>query len=179
MALDRRGFFKAVSATGLLAAGEVANETAAHAAPLTEKEKLDRIASNTWPIRHIFKGWPNVRPNKDGSQSVALVNNPLAESMKKKYGQITMLDFPQFTKDHFSGVTHMDLFSGLFGDNPDDSQFVEQTGIFDGKPRASREFDPSSSAGRKWLDKMAAKNGRHRHHLPAHFQQRPARPLRT
>ena len=36
--------------------------------------------------------------------------------MKKKYGEITMLDFPQFTKDTFPGVTHMDLFSGLFGD---------------------------------------------------------------
>ena len=26
-----------------------------------------------------------------------------------------MLDFPQFTKDTFPGVSHMDLFSGLFG----------------------------------------------------------------
>ena len=41
--------------------------------------------------------------------------------MKKKYGEITMLDFPQFTKDTFPGVTHMDLFSGLFGDVTDDS----------------------------------------------------------
>src|SRR5206468_8165014 len=34
--------------------------------------------------------------------------------MKEKYGEITMLDFPQFTKDTFPGVTHMDIFSGLF-----------------------------------------------------------------
>ena len=34
--------------------------------------------------------------------------------MKEKYGQITMLDFPQFTKDTFPGVTNMDIFSGLF-----------------------------------------------------------------
>ena len=44
--------------------------------------------------------------------------------MKKKYGEITMLDFPQFTKDTFPGVTHMDLFSGLFGDVTDDSMYT-------------------------------------------------------
>ena len=46
------------------------------------------------------------------------------EQMKAKYGEITMLDFPQFTKDTFPGVTHMDLFSGLFGDVTDDSMFA-------------------------------------------------------
>jgi sugar phosphate isomerase/epimerase len=65
--------------------------------------------------------------------------------MKEKYGEITMLDFPQFTKDTFPGVTHMDLFSGLFGDVTDDSMF------------AGRTFDPSTASGRKWLDKLAAK----------------------
>ncbi len=157
MALDRRGFFKTVSATSLLAAEGAANAAPSGARPLSEKEKLDRIASNTWPIRHIFKGWPNVRPNANGTISPALVDRPLAEGMKKKYGEITMLDFPQFTKDRFPGVTHMDLFSGLFGDMADNSMYVEQTGMFDGRPRTSREFDPSSASGRKWLDKMAAK----------------------
>jgi hypothetical protein len=151
--LDRRGFFKTVSATGLL----VAAEGEAAARPLSEKEKLDRIASNTWPMRHLFKGWPNVRPNANGTISPALVDRSLAEQMRKKYGEITMLDFPQFTKDRFPGVTHMDLFSGLFGDVADDSMYVEQTGMFDGSPRTSREFDPSSPSGRKWLDRMAAK----------------------
>jgi sugar phosphate isomerase/epimerase len=152
MALDRRGFFKTAGATSLLAAAGTAS-----AAPFSEREKLNRIASNTWPIRHIFKGWPNVRPNRDGSQSPALVNSPLSVNMKKKYGEITMLDFPQFTKDRFPGVTHMDLFSGLFGDTGDDSMYVEQTGMFDGRQRSSREFDPAGAAGRKWLDRMAAK----------------------
>ncbi|MDQ1469258.1 MAG: hypothetical protein QOJ99_738 [Bryobacterales bacterium] len=151
--VDRRGFFKTVSATGLL----VAAESEAAARPLSEKEKLDRIASNTWPMRHLFKGWPNVRPNANGTISPALVDRSLAEQMRKKYGEITMLDFPQFTKDRFPGVTHMDLFSGLFGDVTNDSMYVEQTGMFDGSPRTSREFDPSSPSGRKWLDKMAAK----------------------
>ena len=65
------------------------------------------------------------------------------EQMKAKYGEITMLDFPQFTKDTFPGVTHMDLFSGLFGDVTDDSMF------------AGRTFDPSTPSGRKWLDRLA------------------------
>jgi sugar phosphate isomerase/epimerase len=65
--------------------------------------------------------------------------------MKEKYGEITMLDFPQFTKDTFAGVTHMDIFSGLFGDVTDDSMF------------AGRTFDPMSPSGRKWLDQLANK----------------------
>lgn len=65
--------------------------------------------------------------------------------MKEKYGEITMLDFPQFTKDTFPGVTHMDIFSGLFGDVTDDSMF------------AGRTFDPMTPTGRKWLDQLANK----------------------
>jgi sugar phosphate isomerase/epimerase len=65
--------------------------------------------------------------------------------MKEKYGEITMLDFPQFTKDTFPGVTHMDIFSGLFGDVTDDSMF------------AGRTFDPMTGSGRKWLDQLANK----------------------
>jgi hypothetical protein len=68
-----------------------------------------------------------------------------SQEMKQKYGEITMLDFPQFTKDTFPGVTHMDLFSGLFGDVTDDTMF------------AGRTFDPSSASGKKWLDKLVAK----------------------
>jgi sugar phosphate isomerase/epimerase len=66
-----------------------------------------------------------------------------SEEMKKKYGEITMLDFPQFTKDTFPGVTHMDVFSGLFGDVTDDSMY------------AGRTFDPSTPSGKKWLDTFA------------------------
>ena len=69
--------------------------------------------------------------------------------MKAKYGEITMLDFPQFTKDTFPGVTHMDLFSGLFGDVTDDSMYR----------RASRSIRRRPS-GRKWLDQLAGEDGR-------------------
>src|SRR5262249_25462459 len=64
--------------------------------------------------------------------------------LKQKYGEITMLDFPQFTKDTFPGVTHMDIFSGLFGDVTDDT-------MYDGA-----QFDPSSPSGLKWLDRLVA-----------------------
>ena len=46
--------------------------------------------------------------------------------MKKKYGEITMLDFPEFTRKTFPGVYQMDLWSGLFGDSDDDSQYLDR-----------------------------------------------------
>jgi sugar phosphate isomerase/epimerase len=140
----RRGFLKTagagIPATGMLLAAD--NYSSARL--LTEKEKLARIASNTWPIRQIFK--------TRGTRT-----SPQTEEMKKKYGQITMLDFPQFTKDTFPGVYHMDLFSGLFGDFSDDTMYAKQDVVFDGNKRTMYEFDPSTSSGKKWLEKMAAK----------------------
>src|SRR5438105_12658202 len=107
--LGRRDFFKGA---GIAGAGLALSPMAAEASPLTEKEKLARIASNTWPIRYIFKS------------RTGFGRSPKSEEMKKKYGEITMLDFPQFTKDTFPGVMHTDLFSGLFGDVSDDSMYV-------------------------------------------------------
>jgi len=113
--LNRRWFFKTTGA-GLAAAGMALGDQANPAArALTEKEKLDRIASNTWPIRDIFK---------TGSTRT----NPQTDALKKKYGEITMLDFPDFTKSTFPGVYHMDLFSGLFGDVTDPSMFTVPAG---------------------------------------------------
>src|SRR5689334_10610546 len=134
----RRSFLKAASGAGVLMAAEQAD-----ASPLTEKQKLDRIASNTWPIRYIFK------TRGQG------FNNPRSEEMKKKYGELTMLDFPQFTKDTFPGVTHMDLFSGLFGDVTDESMYTQVSVPVGDQTRTVREFDPSSASGKRWLDKMA------------------------
>ena len=58
--LDRRGFFKTagagLSAAGLVLTGnEAAGAAAAQGGAWTEKDKLARIASCTWPIRSIFK----------------------------------------------------------------------------------------------------------------------------
>jgi sugar phosphate isomerase/epimerase len=71
--------------------------------------------------------------------------------MKQKYGEITMLDFPQWMKEHFPGVTRMDLFSGLFGDVADDTMFM--TAAEGGGGGAG--FNPTSPSGRKWLDQLA------------------------
>jgi sugar phosphate isomerase/epimerase len=167
----RRGFIK--SAGGSVAASLfVASTTAAAQAPstpepithagvnrpLTEKEKLARIASNSWPIRYIFK-----------SRSAFMAEKAENERMKKKYGEITMLDFPDFTKKMFPGVYHMDIFSGLFGDMEDDSQYVKSTMIGNnGRSHTVTEFDPSSTSGKKWLEKMANKQvttGTKCHHI--------------
>ena len=105
---------------------------------------MARLGSNTWPIRNLFK-----------SRSTRA--NPVAEEMKKKHGILTMLDFPQFTKDTFPGVYHMDLFSGLFGDTSDDTMFAQSEMTFNGATRTAYEFDPATASGKKWLEKMAAK----------------------
>ena len=146
----RRNFITASSL--LLSAAAVEGSSARR---LTEKEKLGRLASNTWPIRPLFKS-RSTRPN------------PQADEMKKKYGTLTMLDFPQFTKDTFPGVYHMDLFSGLFGDTTDDSMYAKTEMTFNGTTRAVFEFDPSQPNAKKWLEKLNAKmaaTGTKCHHI--------------
>ena len=141
----RRAFLRTA---GALAGGAatMAFQNPCVARPLTEPEKLARIASNTWPVRALFK-----------SRSAARRSSPETEAFKKKYGEITMLDFPQFTKDVFPGVHHMDLWSSLFGDVTDDSMFVQVGAVGGPAARAFYEFDPSSASGKKWLDKLAGK----------------------
>jgi sugar phosphate isomerase/epimerase len=150
--VDRRNFLKTAGA-GLSAAGlalttpapvterdqtssPVTSQAAAQAA--TDKNLLLRIASCSYPIRSIFK--TRGAGGGGGGQTAAL---------KQKYGEITMLDFPQFTKDTFPGVTHMDIYSALFGDVTDDTMFVARAGGGVGT------FDPMSPSGRKWLDQLA------------------------
>lgn len=137
---DRRRFLQTAGLAGAAFAPQAA------ARPLTEKQKLDRIASNTWPLRYLFKS--RMGFGGGGGQTAA---------MKKKYGEITMLDFPQYTMDTFPGVTHMDLFSGLFGDVTDDSMYAKVPLLVGTQTRTTTEFDPSSESGRKWLEKLAAK----------------------
>lgn len=61
-----------------------------------------------------------------------------------------MLDFPQWTKDNFPGVTRLDIFSGLFGDTADETMYMTAT---DG---GEAGFNPMSPSGRKWLDQLAS-----------------------
>jgi sugar phosphate isomerase/epimerase len=101
--------------------------------------RVKRIASNSYAVNQLFK-----RRSRSGRQSTS--------ELKQKYGEITMLDFPRFTRDTYAGVTAMDLWSSLFGDVTDDSQFVTQ----DVGGRGRREFDPSKPASKRYLDRLVA-----------------------
>ena len=169
---NRRTFLQ--GAGGALAAGLLASsagagaqspaitpESIAHASvspPMSESEKLVRIASNSYPIRYIFK-----------TKEVDDDERDMVVTMKKKYGEITMLDFPEFTKKTFPGVYQMDLWSSLFGDSDDDSQYTQATVQgYDGKTYTIREFDPSTPSSKTWLEKMAStqlKTGTKCHHI--------------
>lgn len=173
--LDRRNFLRStgVAATALLAGVKAAD---AQAAPpvkpepiangsafrmLTDKEKTERIASNSYPLRFLFQV-------HDQYNSIT-TDQATVKAMKAKYGEITALTFPEFTKKTFPGVNKMDLWSSLFGDANDSSQYVTTTltNADDGS-RKRIEFDPSAPNSRKWLDKMAAKlqqTGTHIHHI--------------
>src|SRR5690606_36202209 len=115
---------------------------------------------NTYPHRLLFKRRAGGAMGGGGGQ---------AEAMKKKYGEITLLDYPQWTRDHFPGVTHMDLWSSLFGDVTDDSMYAQsQVTMRDGQSRTTYEFDPSLPAAKRWLDQLAnncAKTGVVVHHV--------------
>ena len=108
-----------------------------------EKARLDRLAGCSWPIRSLFKS------RNTGRGGGATGSPQVPSAMKQQYGEITMLDFPQFTKDTFPGVTRMDLYSALFGDVTDDSMFMP------GPNGRVGGFDPLSPSGKKWLDKLA------------------------
>lgn len=152
--MKRREFLKTTGAGVTAAAVVMAPRDAAQAQSLAEKARLDRIAGCSWPIRSLFK--TRQAPGRAPSTTIS--------AMKRQYGEITMLDFPQFTKDTFPGVTRMDIFSGLFGDVTDDSMFI--TAAEGGGGGAG--FDPMSASGRKWLDRLAntmAKTGTKVQHI--------------
>jgi sugar phosphate isomerase/epimerase len=142
----RREFLQhtgAALAGGLLATRPGTTEASAPAAD--KNARLGQLASNTYPIRTIFKRRPGGR------------ENAAADEMKKKYGEITLLDFPQFTKDNFPGVTKMDVWSSLFGDVTDNSMYIESSVTREGRSVPVFEFDPSAPSSKKWLDQLAAK----------------------
>ena len=133
--MERRQFLKTAGA-GITAAGAAIGRVADAAQFATDKDRFDRIASCSWPVRSIFK-------TRGGRGSA------LSAELKQKFGEITMLDFPQWTKDTFPGVRRMDLFSGLFGDVTDDSMFMTAT------EGGEAGFNPASPSGRRWLDRLA------------------------
>jgi len=107
----------------------------------TKEERLKQIASNSYAVNQLLKR----RTTWKRQETIQL---------KEKYGEITLLDFPQFTKDTYPGVTAMDLWSSLFGDFSDDSQYIRR--VTDGGSRFG-VFDPSAPSSKKYLDKLADK----------------------
>jgi sugar phosphate isomerase/epimerase len=138
----RRDFFKTAGA-GLAAAAALSASAQGTNRPLTEKEKLSRIASCCWPPRQIFK--------RRGGAS----DNPEVIAMRRKYGEITMHDFPQWTKDTYPGVYQMDLWSDVFGDPAEDSQYTATTFTRGDQTRTMYRWDPSTPSSKRWLDELA------------------------
>jgi sugar phosphate isomerase/epimerase len=184
---DRRDFFRAAGAGLTAAAVLMGPRERALAQSLAEQARFERIASCTWPIRSLFRtrqqaagaaggrgrGAGTAGGGRGQAQAPDAANIPAVPAdrdrtttaeMKAKYGEITMLDFPQFTKDHFPGVTRMDLFSGLFGNVADDSMYITAAQAGGG----GAGFDPMSASGRRWLDQLASvcvKTGTKVHHV--------------
>jgi sugar phosphate isomerase/epimerase len=110
----------------------------------TKKERLLQMASNSYAVNALFKRRPF--PGR--------TERPEITELKQKYGEITLLDFPQFTRDTYPGVTAMDLWSSLFGDINDDTMFVKTER--DGQTRFG-DFDPSALSSKRYLEQLAAK----------------------
>ncbi len=110
----------------------------------TRSEKLTSMASNSYAVNALFKRRSmGQRPER---QEIT--------DLKKKYRELTLLDFPQFSKETYPGVTKMDLWSSLFGDVSDDSMFVRIER--EGQVRTG-EFDPASPSSKKYLDILVTK----------------------
>jgi hypothetical protein len=102
------------------------------------------MASNSYAVNRLFTRRTNAsRPIR-----------PEVIELKKKYGEITLLDFPQFTIDTYPGVTAMDLWSSLFGDINDDSMFTQTER--NGQTRLG-DFDPEPLSSKRYLDQLASK----------------------
>jgi len=111
----------------------------------SKEERLKQMASNSYAVNQLFKRRPyGSRPER-----------PETTALKEKYGEITLLDFPQFTLDTYPGVLAMDLWSSLFGDISDESMYrrIERRGY------SFLEFDPGTALAKAYVDKLAAKIG--------------------
>jgi sugar phosphate isomerase/epimerase len=145
----RRNFLKS-SALGLL--GITRLGMAMPGSPVADKkpkirtgsEKLKSMASNSYAVNALFKR--RLIQQRPERQEIL--------DLKKKYRELTLLDFPQFTKDTYPGVPAMDLWSSLFGDVTDDSMFVRVER--DGQVRIG-EFDPSALSSKRYLDELVTK----------------------
>lgn len=149
LAIGRRNFLKTTGAGMIGVAGigvlPSCNQTNEEKVVIrTREEKLQQMASNSYAVNRLFK-----RRTSPGREE-----RPETVELKKKYGEITLLDFPQFTLDTYPGVTAMDLWSSLFGDVTDDSMFTQTER--NGQVRIGG-FDPETISAKRYLDQLAAK----------------------
>jgi sugar phosphate isomerase/epimerase len=144
---DRRTFLRnaglGASALGALFSGGAAGQGSV-SRPLSRAEKLSRLAMTCWPQRHLFTTYGRGTPSEE------------TLGLRKKYGEITMHDLPKWTKDFFPGVYHLDLWSDVFGDPADASQYTESTALRNGKPVTTRRWNPGAPASRTWVEKLAS-----------------------
>jgi len=148
-AIRRRSFLKSAG-VGMMGMAGMGTLSSAKSAVLEKsllrnrEERLKQMASNSYAVNRLFKRrqYSN-RPER-----------PETTALKEKYGEITLLDFPQFALDTYPGVPAMDLWSSLFGDISDDSMFVrvERNGR-----TYFRDFDPGADSALPYLDKLADK----------------------
>ena len=110
----------------------------------TKEERLKQMASNSYAVNVLFKRQTNT----------ARQERPEVIELKKKYGEITLLDFPQFTIDTYPGVPAMDLWSSLFGDFTDETMYTSTER--NGQTRLG-DFDPGSMSSKRYLDQLAGK----------------------
>ena len=160
----RRNFLKTTSAA--VAAAAVAKSVNAYPRPRSEKEKWARLASNCYACREVFTR-NCFNPGEANAEEGA-------KKVQKKYGAITLLDFPQFTRDNFEGIYSIDLLAGLFGDINDLSMFKKHTSYWADTSSEVLAFDPSTPSAKKWLDKLADKfvqTGVNGYHLSNDFPQ--------
>ena len=147
--IGRRYFLKSAGAgaisiagMGILSSAEPAEQK--KVVKRTKKERLLQMASNSYAVNQLFK-----RRSFPGR-----TERPEIAQLKRKYGELTLLDFPQYTRDTYPGVTAMDLWSSLFGDINDDSMFTRTER--DGQTRFG-DFDPSALSSKRYLEQLAAK----------------------
>jgi len=146
---DRRNFIKSISVGALGIAGLGFSLSESEVSNKKQKirsraERLKSIASNSYAVNQLFKR----------RQSGTRPERPETLQLKKKYRELTLLDFPQFTKDTYPGVPVMDLWSSLFGDVTDDSMF---TRIERNNQARIGEFDPSTASAKRYLDLLVTK----------------------
>jgi len=112
--------------------------------PRSREERLKQMASNSYAVNILFKR----------RQYSSRPERPETKAPKEKYGEITLLDFPQYTLDTYPGVQAMDLWSSLFGDLSDDSMFT--TRERNGRTFLA-DFNPEPLVSKNYLDKLADK----------------------